>query len=169
MTNELLILPATDAHMPAMQALYAWYVLNATCSFEEVPPTVAEMQGRLDALRREGLPWLVALWGGQVVGYAYAGRYRARPAYNGTVENSIYVAREQRGQGVGRALLEALLARCHEGRFQQMVAVVGDSANTGSIALHERAGFRRVGVLQDVGFKFGRHLDTVLMQRSLAP
>lgn len=166
-TDTLLITAATAEHVSAMQALYAWYVLHATCSFEEEPPDVAEMQGRLDALCREGLPWLVALRNGQVVGYAYAGRYRARSAYRGTLEYSIYVAHDQRGQGVGRALLQALLARCREGPFQQMVAVIGDSANLGSIALHERSGFRRVGVLQDVGVKFGRPLDTVLMQRNL--
>jgi phosphinothricin acetyltransferase len=116
---------------------------------------------------RLGLPYLVAMVGGHLVGYAYAGAYRARPAYRRTVENSVYVAQGMQGRGIGRALLAALIERCSQAGLSQMVAVVGDSGNTGSIRLHESLGFEHVGVLRDVGFKFGRRVDTVLMQRPL--
>lgn len=164
---ELQIRPASEAHAGAMAAIYAHYVLNATCSFETEPPDEQEMARRLRTLVAQGLPCLVALRGTELAGYAYAGRYRERPAYRHTLEDSIYVADGCRGSGIGRALLQALLERAAAGGHRQMVAVVGDSANRGSIALHERAGFRQVGVLRDVGFKFGRWLDTVLLQRAL--
>ena len=153
--------------MPSVQAIYSHYVLHDLCSFEEEVPTVDQMQARrIDVLRR-GLPYLVALKNGEVVGYAYASPYRARSAYRHTVEDSIYVAEGMHGHGIGKALLQAVIAHCTEGGFTQMVAVVGNSANAGSQGLHERLGFERVGVLRDVGFKFGQWVDTVLMQRAL--
>lgn len=163
----LRILEAKAAHVSEIQAIYGWYVLNATCTFEEVVPTVREMHQRLDALRREGLPWLVAVREERVLGYAYAGRYRARSAYLGTVESSIYIDRAHRGQGLGEALLKRLLRACGDAHCREIVAVIGDSANAGSIAVHARVGFKRVGVLRNVGFKFGRSIDTVLMQREI--
>ena len=156
-----------DVDMPAIQAIYAEQVLRGLASFEETPPSVTEMLARRRAILDLGLPYLSAVLNGRVVGYSYAGPYRPRPAYRGTVENSVYVADGMRGRGVGRALLSALIARCEAGPWRQMVAVIGDSGNRGSIALHERQGFRPVGTLEGVGFKHGRAVDTVLMQRTL--
>jgi phosphinothricin acetyltransferase len=118
-------------------------------------------------VHRLGLPYLVAELRGEVVGYAYAAAYRPRPAYRHTIEDSVYVASKHHRAGIGRALLAELIARCEVGPWRQMIAVIGDSANTGSIALHHRFGFRHVGTLENVGFKHGRWLDSVLMQRSL--
>lgn len=158
---------ATDDDMASVQAIYAHHVLTSLATFEEVPPTVAEMAARRRAVVAAGLPYLVAEGAGEVVGYAYAGPYRARPAYRHTVEDSVYVAAAQDGRGVGSALLQALIGRCEGGPWRQMLAVIGDSGNAGSIALHRRLGFQDAGVLRDVGFKFGRWVDTVLMQRPL--
>lgn len=153
--------------MPAVQAIYSHYVLHDLCSFEEEVPSVEQMQSRrTDALHR-GLPYLVALKNGEVVGYAYASAYRARSAYRHTVEDSIYVAQGMHGHGIGKALLAEVIRRCTDSGFTQMVAVVGNSANAGSQRLHEGLGFERVGVLRNVGFKFGQWVDTVLMQRAL--
>jgi L-amino acid N-acyltransferase YncA len=162
------IADAADRHVPAIQQIYSHYVLNERCSFEEVPPTTAQMQSRLDDVRSLALPYLVACIGERVVGYAYASAYRPRPAYRHTVEDSIYVAPDMHGRGIGKALLAAVIDRCQGGDFKQMVAVVGDSANEGSLRLHESAGFAHVGTLRHVGFKFGQWVDTVLMQRALA-
>lgn len=153
--------------MPAVQAIYAHYVLTHPATFELEPPTVVQMLARRADTLRGGYPYLVARLDGRVVGYAYAGAYRARPAYRHTVENSVYVASDCRGAGVGKALMRELIAQCEDRRFRQMVAVVGDSANTGSLALHRAVGFEQVGVLRHVGHKFGRWLDVVLMQRAL--
>jgi phosphinothricin acetyltransferase len=142
-------------------------VLHDLCSFEEEPPTTIQMQSRRAEVLRLGLPYLVAMVDGAVVGYAYAGAWRPRPAYRHTVENSVYVAPGMQGRGIGRALLATLIVRCTEGGRSQMVAVIGNSANAGSLGLHERLGFERVGVLRRVGFKFGQWVDTVLMQRAL--
>jgi L-amino acid N-acyltransferase YncA len=144
-------------------------VCHGTASFEIEPPGDAEMARRQDALVVGGYPFLVAARGGEVLGYAYAGPYRARPAYRWTVEDSVYVAPEAQQQGVGRALLERLLAEAEVSGFRQMIAVIGDRAQTASIALHQAAGFRFVGTFEAVGFKFDRWLDSVLMQRSLGP
>ena len=160
---------AETADLPRITEIYAGEVLRGRASFEEVPPDVAEMTRRWRDLRGAGFPYLVAERGGQVLGYAYAGPYRARTAYRYTVENSVYVAAEVRGQGVAGGLLEALIAACEAGRWRQMVAVIGDSANAASIALHARAGFVHVGTLKSVGRKHGVWLDTVLMQRALGP
>jgi L-amino acid N-acyltransferase YncA len=160
----------TDAephHMAAVQAIYSHYVLHDLCSFEEQVPGVEQMQARRDDVTARGLPYLVATMNGEVVGYAYATAYRARSAYRHTVEDSIYVARGMHGHGIGRALLQRVIERCTEGGFTQMVACIGNSANAGSLGLHEKLGFERVGVLRDVGFKLGQWVDTVLMQRAL--
>ncbi|MGK9233736.1 GNAT family N-acetyltransferase [Inquilinus limosus] len=160
---------AAEADLPAVQAIYARHVLHGLASFEETPPDVAELAARRAAVLAQGLPYLAAEIDGRLVGYAYAGAYRPRPAYRHTVEDSVYVADGQAGRGIGRALLGALIERCEAGPWRQMVAVIGDSGNTASITLHERLGFQRVGLLQSVGFKFGRWVDSVLMQRALGP
>jgi L-amino acid N-acyltransferase YncA len=160
---------AVPADLPAITAIYAHHVLHGTGTFEEVPPTEAEMAVRRDHVLRLGLPYLVADDGGAVLGHAYATAYRSRPAYRHTVEDSVYVTTGQHGRGIGRALLAALIARCEAGPWRQMIAVIGGSGNAGSIALHERLGFHRVGTLSNVGFKHGRWLDSVLMQRALGP
>lgn len=153
--------------MAAVQAIYSHYVLHDLCSFEEEVPTVDQMQARRADVLQRGLPYLVALKDGEVVGYAYATAYRARSAYRHTVEDSIYVARGMHGHGIGKALLREVIRRCTDGGFTQMVACVGNSANTGSLRLHESLGFEQVGVLRDIGFKFGQWVDTVLLQRAL--
>jgi L-amino acid N-acyltransferase YncA len=151
--------------MAQLQAIYAHHVLHGTASFEEQPPALAEMlRRRADVLAR-GLPYLVAESDGRLVGYSYATPYRARSAYRFSIENSVYVAPGLVRAGIGRALLTELIARCEAGEWRQMIAVIGDSRNAASIALHERLGFRMVGTLRNVGRKFGRWLDTVLMQR----
>jgi phosphinothricin acetyltransferase len=155
--------------VPALTAIYRPAVLHGTASFEIEPPDEAEMARRRAALIEAGFPHLVAERGGVVVGYAYAGAYRPRPAYRSTVECSIYIAPEAQRAGVGRALLEALVARATEDGFHQMIAVIGDSAQTPSIELHRACGFRLIGIAERVGFKHGRWLDQVLMQRELAP
>ena len=164
---QLLVRDSREADLPAIRDLYAREVLQGLASFEEVPPSLDEMAARRRAVLGLGLPHLAAELNGRLVGFSYAAPYRPRPAYRHTVENSVYVAPGQRGRGVGRALLTALIERCEAGPWRQMVAVIGDSGNAGSIGLHARLGFRRVGTLQDVGFKLGRFVDTVLMQRPL--
>lgn len=156
------------ADLPAIQAIYAREVLTRTATFELEPPGVEEMGQRVEAVRSAGLPWLVAEIEGAVAGYAYAGPYRTRPAYRLTVENSVYVDDAFLRRGVGRALLEELIRLCTRLGRREMVAVIGDSANAASVGLHAAAGFRHVGTLTGVGHKFGRWLDTVIMQRPLA-
>jgi L-amino acid N-acyltransferase YncA len=158
---------ATAADMPAIQTIYAHQVLCGLATFEEVPPTAEELLSRRESVLSVGLPYLTAELDSQVVGYSYARTYRPRPAYRNTIEDSVYVADGMQGRGVGRALLAALISRCETGPWRQMIAVIGDSGNAGSIALHKRLGFRRVGTLEAVGFKLGRRIDTVLMQRAL--
>ncbi|SLN35004.1 GNAT family N-acetyltransferase [Oceanibacterium hippocampi] len=160
---------ATVADLPAITRIYADAVLHGSSSFELVPPDAAEMERRLRTVQAEGLPWIVAeaRSGGAIAGYAYAGLYRPRPAYRHTVEDSIYIEAGHRGRGVGRLLLDRLIAEATAGGRRQMIAVIGDAGNTGSIELHRRAGFRHLGTLESVGFKFGRWLDVVLMQRAL--
>jgi phosphinothricin acetyltransferase len=153
--------------MPTIQAIYAEAVLHGLASFEEIPPSLDEMLSRRSGVVAMGLPYLAAELDGRVAGYAYATSYRSRPAYRFTIEDSVYVAEEMRGQGIGRELLAALITRCEAGPWRQMVAVIGDSENKGSVALHESQGFRMVGTLEAVGFKLGRWVDTVLMQRAL--
>jgi phosphinothricin acetyltransferase len=147
--------------------IYDHAVRHGTASFEIEAPTEAEMARRYEALRADRYPCLVAEMNGALVGYGYAGPYRVRPAYHWTVEDSIYVAPQSQRRGIGRLLLERLVVEAEKGGFRQMIAVIGDSANAASIELHRLAGFRMVGTFDNVGFKFGRWLDTVLMQRPL--
>ena len=155
--------------MDAIQAVYAHHVLHGLASFEETAPDVAEMARRRAEVVGRGLPHLVAMGGGRVLGYACAGPWRTRPAYRFTLEDSVYVAPDAVGRGVGGLLLATLLRDCEAWGGRQMVAVIGDSGNTASIRLHARAGFREAGTLRAVGFKLGRWVDTVLMQRPLGP
>lgn len=168
-TPPLAVRDSTAADLAAVHAIYAHHVLHGTASFEEEPPTPDELGRRRDAVLAAGLPYLVAERGGLVLGYAYAGSYRPRRAYRYTVENSVYLAPEARRQGVGRALLAELIRRCEAGPWRQMVAVIGGSDNAASIGLHASLGFEPVGVLRGAGFKFGRWVDSVLMQRPLGP
>ena len=158
---------ASQADISAITRIYADAVEHGTASFELEPPSEAEMARRMQELTDNGFPYLAADVDGTLAGYAYAGPYRARPAYRFTVENSVYVAPEAQGRGVGRALLKALIEAAERSGYRQMIAVIGDSGQTASIALHAALGFAYVGTLPHVGFKFGRWLDTVLMQRSL--
>jgi len=162
------IRPSTAADLPALTAIYAHHVRHGTGTFEIEPPDQAEMARRRDEVLARGLPWLVAeAPDGQVLGYAYANWFRPRPAYRYFVEDSIYLAPPAQGRGLGRLLLAELLARCEAAGARQMVAVIGDAANAGSIGLHAALGFAHTGVLKDSGWKFGRWLDVVLMQRPL--
>ncbi|KAF0222098.1 MAG: Phosphinothricin [Rhodospirillaceae bacterium] len=163
----MIIRASTSADIAAAQAVYAHHVRTGTASFELEPPSLEEMARRRLALTDKGLPWLVAERDGRLLGYAYAGPYRTRPAYDWTLENSIYIAPDAHGQGIGKALLTRLIADCTALGYRQMVAVIGDSANAGSVGLHRSCGFHHAGVLQAVGWKFGRWIDSVLMQRSL--
>ena len=158
---------AEDGDLPVVQAIYAHHVLTGLASFEETAPDLDEMRRRYAAIRAAGYPYRVAALGGDVKGYAYAAAYRARPAYRHTVENSIYVAPDAVGHGLGRLLLADLIERCTERGFRQMVAIIGDSANRPSIELHAKLGFLEVGTIQSCGFKFGRWVDSVIMQRAL--
>ncbi|MEM8949676.1 MAG: N-acetyltransferase family protein [Pseudomonadota bacterium] len=163
----MLIRSAKPSDLEAVQAIYALEVLEKTASFETEPPDVSEIERRYQAVLAAGLPYLIADVDSVVGGYAYAAPYRTRPAYGLTVETSIYVARTHQRLGIGSALLDRLIAECRAAGKREMVGVVGDSDNLGSIRVHEKAGFRHVGTLRDVGFKFGRFLNTVIMQRSL--
>jgi len=165
--NDISIRPATPADIPAITRIYAHAVRHGTASFEYDPPDEAEMARRQRALLEGGYPYLVAGIGGAVAGYAYAGPYRTRPAYRYTVENSIYIAPEAHRRGLGRALLDRLIAECEARNYRLMIAVIGDSAQTPSIELHRAAGFKMVGAFEAVGYKFDRWLDSVLMQRPL--
>lgn len=162
------IRPATLEDAASIQAIYAHHVKTGTGTFELDPPDLAEIQARMDKISKRGSPWLVACHeDGRVIGYAYAGAFRERPAYNCTVEDSIYLDPEAIGHGIGRALLAELVAICRAAGYTQMLAVIGDSANLASIGLHRTMGFEDVGVLRDVGHKFGRYLDVVILQKSL--
>ncbi len=166
---DILVRDSDRRDLPAIQAIYEYEVLHGLATFEEVPPDAAELGTRRQAILDMGLPYLVAEIDGQVLGYAYAGAYRARPAYRNTIEDSVYVSETARGRGIGQALLGALIARCETGWRRQMVAVIGNSANRGSVELHRRLGFEEVGTLRAVGFKHGQWVDTVYMQRALGP
>lgn len=158
---------SNDADLEAITAIYAQNVLTGTGTFEMTPPSLAEMTARRDAVLALGLPWLVAELDEVVVGYAYAGPFRARAAYRFTVEDSIYVIGTAHGRGVGKALLLQLVAQCEKLGVRQMVGVIGDSGNEASIRLHAACGFRHTGVLEGVGWKFDRWLDVLFMQRDL--
>ena len=161
------IRPATAADIPAIARIYAHAVEHGTASFELTPPDEAEMTRRMNDLIANNFPYLAAEVDGALAGYAYAAFYRTRPAYRHTVEDSVYVAPDMHGRGIGRALLAALIEAATAGGFRQMIAVIGDSAQTASIALHAGLGFAYIGTHPNVGFKHGRWLDTVLMQRPL--
>jgi phosphinothricin acetyltransferase len=159
-----------DAHaddLAEVQRIYAHHVENGLASFEEDPPSVQEMASRRAAVLAHGLPYLVATISDRVVGYCYAAPYRPRPAYRYTIEDSVYVASDMAGRGIGSALLRELIDRCEQGSWRQMLAVIGNSENAGSIGLHASVGFQTVGTFRSVGFKFGRWVDSVLMQRAL--
>lgn len=171
--QALVIRPSREADMPAVQRIYAHHVMHGFGSFEEEPPDLAELMRRRAEYLSRRLPYLVAEIDGRadaerrIVGYAYAGPYRTRSAYRFTVENSIYVDPAHTGRGIGRKLLAELIAQCTALGFRQMIAVIGDSANAGSIKLHEALGFKPAGVLRAVGRKKGRWLDSVMMQLML--
>jgi L-amino acid N-acyltransferase YncA len=167
--EQMLVRDARDEDIAAIQAIYAHHVLHGTASFEEEAPSLEEITRRRADVLARGMPYLVAELRGRVVGYSYVSPYRARPAYRFSIENSVYVEHGLVRGGVGRALLAALIERCEQGPWRQMIAVIGDSANAASIGLHASLGFRDVGTFTDVGFKFGRWLDSVLMQRALNP
>ena len=160
--------PAVEADVPTIAAIYADAVVSGCASFEIEPPDVAEMLRRHAAVTAAGFPWFVAERDGTILGYGYYSYYRTRPAYRFTVENSIYVAASTRRDGVGRALLLALVDHAEATGFRQMIAVIGDGDNAASIGLHAACGFTPAGVLHAVGWKHGRWLDSVLMQRALA-
>ena len=158
---------ATPADLASVTDIYADAVRLGTATFELTSPDLSEMTRRFETLTEGGFPYLVAALEGRVAGYAYAGAYRPRPAYRFTVENSVYLRPEIHRRGIGTQLLQTLIAACEARGYRQMIAVIGDSANAGSVSLHARCGFRMIGTHPAVGFKFGRWLDTVMMQRAL--
>jgi L-amino acid N-acyltransferase YncA len=165
--SSLEIRPATAPDLSAITEIYRHAVLHGTATFELIPPDLAEMTRRFDVLSDGGFPYLVATLESRVVGYAYAGMHRPRPAYRFTVENSVYLEPAIQRRGIGRQLMQRLITECETRGYRQMVAVIGDSANAGSIGVHTKCGFQMIGTHPDVGFKFGRWLDTVMMQRAL--
>lgn len=165
----MLIRDALIDDFVAIAAIYAYHVRTGTGSFEEEAPSLDVMIERWGAVTKRNLPWLVAEVDGAIAGYAYARPYHERSAYRFTLEDAVYIAAGAARGGLGRALLSQILARCAKDGYRQMIAIIGDSANAGSIGLHESLGFRQVGILRNVGLKFGRSLDSVLMQRELAP
>jgi L-amino acid N-acyltransferase YncA len=163
------IRPSTEDDVPEITSIYAHYVHTSTATYELEPPSPEEMSERRSKILARGLPYLVAEQGNTVVGYAYAGQYRPRPGYQFTIEDSVYIHPDHQGQGLGQALLTALIETCEQGPWRQMIAVIGDTANTASMRLHERHGFRSIGTLYSVGWKFNRWVDSTLMQRQLGP
>jgi phosphinothricin acetyltransferase len=163
----LSIRPTLPTDIPAITRIYAHAVKHGTATFELEPPDEAEMLRRFEKLRAGAFPYIVAEIEGAVAGYAYAGAFRERPAYRFTVEDSIYIAPDMHRRGIGRALLMRLIEEAEAAGFRQMMAVIGDSAQAGSIGVHRACGFEDAGVFKAVGFKFGRWLDTVQMQRAL--
>ena len=161
--------PAATDDVPAMQEIYAYHVLHGLASFEEEPPSAAELRRRYDDVCGRGLPWLAADFGGVVLGYGYCAPYRTRSAYRYSLEDSVYVRHGSEGRGVGSAILGELIRRVADAGYRQVIAVIGDSSHAPSINLHARFGFLRVGTLRSVGFKFGRWVDSVIMQRPLGP
>jgi L-amino acid N-acyltransferase YncA len=156
-----------DGDMQSIQEIYADQVLHGVSSWEEQPPTLNEMIERRDAIVAAGNPYYVALLDGVVVGYTYASPYRTRVGYRYTIENAIYVAKNTRGHGIGRCLIEALAERCEALGYRQMIAVIGDSENQLSIGFHRQMGFIQVGHIKSIGFKFDRWMDSIVMQRPL--
>lgn len=168
--STIQIRDANETDFDAITAIYRWHVLYGCASFEETPPEVAEMVARYHKILSHGLPWLVAQVDDHIVGYCYASQYRPRPAYRYTLEDSIYLATDAGGQGFGSALMRALIARCQQGPWRQMLAIIGNGEqNTGSVRLHQKMGFETVGNFRHVGFKHGEWRDTLLMQLALQP
>lgn len=167
MKSSISIRASEERDLAAIVAIYADHVLHGLASFEVEPPDAAEMARRRAHVLALGLPYLVAEMDGRLAGYAYAAPYRDRPAYRYTLEDSIYIARAAAGRGAGRVLLEALIVACEQAGYRQLVAVIGDSANQASIGVHAACGFRHTGLLPSVGFKFGRWVDGIFMQRAL--
>ncbi len=165
--SALEIRPATEADLPAVTEIYDHAVRFGTATFELIPPDLAEMTRRFKVLTDGGFPYLVATIDGRVAGYAYAGSYRPRPAYRFTVENSVYLDPAIHRRGIGLQLLRRLIGDCETRGYRQMIAVIGDSANAGSVGVHTRCGFQMIGTHSNVGLKFGRWLDTVMMQLAL--
>jgi L-amino acid N-acyltransferase YncA len=163
----VIVRDASESDIKAVQRIYARHVEHGFATFEETPPSFHALLGRRVSVLAAGLPYLVAERDGEVVGYSYATEYHSRSAYRHTIEDSVYVAEGLGGQGIGSTLLQALICRCEAGPWRQMLAYIGNSANAASIALHRRMGFRMVGMLGSVGFKLGRWVDVVLMQRAL--
>lgn len=161
--------PAQLTDLPAIHAIYAHHVLHGLASFEEEPPSEEEIGRRYRDVTGRGLPYLVAEYGIDVAGYGYCAPYRARSAYRYALEDSVYVRHDMTGRGVGKALLDELIVRCEALGYRQIIAVIGDSGHAASIGVHAACGFLRVGTLRSVGFKFGRWVDSVLMQRPLGP
>ena len=161
--------PAAPEDLPASREIYAHHVLHGLASFEEAAPPLDEMRRRFDDVRSRGLPYLAADFGGVLVGYGYCAPYRSRSAYRYSLEDSVYVRQGSEGRGVGGALLRELIGRCEGLGYRSIIAVIGDSGNAASINLHASFGFLRVGTLRSAGFKFGRWVDSVLMQRMLGP
>lgn len=167
-STEIAIRDVVAQDVEAITTLYGWHVQHGRASFEETPPGAIQMAERIQQITGQGLPWLVATLHDVVVGYCYASRYRSRPAYRYTVEESIYVENSMRGRGIGSSLLAALIARCEQGPWRQMVAIIGDGEkNEGSRRLHTQQGFEVVGHLRSVGFKLGDWRDILIMQRQL--
>ncbi|UTP38753.1 GNAT family N-acetyltransferase [Phenylobacterium sp. LH3H17] len=163
----MIVRPSLEADAPALAAIYGHHVLHGFGTFEEVPPTPQDMAGRRAAIVERGMPYLVAEVAGQVLGFAYAGPFRPRAAYRYTVEDSVYIAPDAMGRGVGKAVLSEVLSACQAFGIRQVVAVIGDSGNAGSIALHRALGFEPAGVGKSLGFKHGRWVDIVWMQKAL--
>jgi phosphinothricin acetyltransferase len=165
----MLVRPAAPQDLPAIQAIYAHHVMHGLASFEEVPPALEEMRRRFEDVTRQGFPYLVGEEKGEILGYGYCSLYRTRSGYRHTLEDSIYVKQGQQGKGVGKAVLKELISICAALNYRQLIAVIGDSANAGSIKLHASLGFVRAGLLRSTGFKFGRWVDSVYMQLPLGP
>ncbi len=165
--SKPVIRPATEADLPSVTEIYAHAVRYGTATFEIDPPDLAEMTRRFRALMDGGFPYFVAEVDGHVIGYAYAGPYRPRPAYRFTVENSVYLQPAIHRRGIGLQLMQRLIAESVQRGFRQMIAVIGDSANAGSVGVHTKCGFQMIGTHPNVGLKFGRWLDTVMMQLPL--
>jgi phosphinothricin acetyltransferase len=158
----------SDADVPAVQSIYSYHVATSLGTFETEPPGVPEMRARCTSIVQAGFPYLVGELDGRVVGFVYANQFRPRAAYRATIEDSIYVAADATGRGVGKALLSALIERCTANGMQQMLALIGDSKNEASIGVHRACGFLPVGVMTNVGRKFERWVDVVIMQRALS-
>ena len=163
----MLVRPAAPQDLPAIQSIYAHHVMHGLASFEEAAPPLEEMRRRFDDITRQGFPYLVAEERAEILGYGYCSLYRTRSAYRHTLEDSIYVKEGKQGKGVGKAMLAELINRCTALNYRQLIAVIGDSANAGSIRLHASLGFVRAGLLRSTGYKFGRWVDSVYMQLPL--